>query len=134
MVAFSIYTHNVWLFLTLQPIVLAIQNNVSVTGISLCLPIAVSATYYSFGNILTAILMFTQEPIMKLIKSDTGADFFAYFYFQLGIAIVIIAATIVYILQVFERLPTVINRLDKPRSVSMIAQSIVNMSQPLSMQ
>ena len=55
----------------------------------------------------------------------------AYFYFQLGFAIIVIAATTVYILQVFERLPAAINKLDKPRIVSMIAQAYLNTSQPL---
>ena len=64
----SILVDNIWFFLILQPILFSIMNNAFITGINVCYPVSVRATYLSFGNLASTALMFIQEPIMKQIK------------------------------------------------------------------
>ena len=64
----SILVDNVWFFLVMQPILFSIMNNAFITGINICYPVLVRATYLSFGNLGSSALMFIQEPIMRQIK------------------------------------------------------------------
>ena len=64
----SILIENVWFFLIMQPILYGIMNNVFITGINVCYPVSVRATYLSLGAIGSTIFLFIQEPIMKQMK------------------------------------------------------------------
>ena len=64
----SILVNNVWFFLIMQPVLFSIMLNAFITGVTLCYPSSVRATFLSLGNVGSMIFMFIQEPIMKQIK------------------------------------------------------------------
>ena len=108
-----------------------IMNNVFITGINMCYPVSVRATYLSLGAIGSTVFLFIQEPIMKqmkvkrltnyfiwTIKSGENDNMISYFYFQFGVTCFVLMMTLVFVCHVFNKLPAKLEKLDQPRQMS----------------